>query len=239
MGAGGVLVPPAGYFEAVQQVLRKHDVLLIADEVICGFGRLGRLFGCDVFSIQPDLMTVAKGLTSAYFPLSGVIISERVWEVLREGSPKVGTFAHGFTYSGHPVGAAAAMANLDILLGEDLVGNADRVGAHFQRRLREVLASHPLVGEVRGLGLIAGVELVADRATRRPFDPARKVAARVVQRCLEQGLIVRALPTGDVLAFSPPLCLTAAEADEVVARFGRGLDAVTDELARQGEWKAA
>jgi L-2,4-diaminobutyrate transaminase len=239
MGAGGVLVPPQGYFEEVQKVLRKHDVLLIADEVICGFGRLGRLFGSEVYGIEPDLVTVAKGLTSAYFPLSGVLISERVWEVLREASPKMGAFAHGFTYSGHPVGAAAAMANLDILLGEDLVGNAARVGAHFQRRLRETLAAHPLVGEVRGLGLIAGVELVADRAQKRAFDPAWKMAARVAQRCLEQGLIVRSLPAGDVLAFSPPLCLTAAEADEVVARFGRGLDAVTDELVRQGEWKAA
>ena len=239
MGAGGVLVPPQGYFEEVQKVLRKHDVLLIADEVICGFGRLGRLFGSEVYGIEPDLVTVAKGLTSAYFPLSGVLISERVWEVLREASPKMGAFAHGFTYSGHPVGAAAAMANLDILLGEDLVGNAARVGAHFQRRLRETLAAHPLVGEVRGLGLIAGVELVADRAQKRAFDPACKMAARVAQRCLAEGLIVRSLPAGDVLAFSPPLCLTAAEADEVVARFGRGLDALTDELVRQGEWKAA
>jgi L-2,4-diaminobutyrate transaminase len=239
MGAGGVLVPPEGYFAAVQEVLRRHDVLLIADEVICGFGRLGRLFGSEVYGIEPDLVTIAKGLTSAYFPLSGVVISERVWEVLREASPKMGAFAHGFTYSGHPVGAAAAMANLDILLGEDLVGNAARVGAHFQRRLRETLASHPLVGEVRGLGLIAGVELVEDRATKQAFDPARKVAARVAQRCLEHGLIVRSLPAGDVLAFSPPLCLTPAEAEEIVARFGRGLDAVTDELARPGAGKAA
>ena len=132
MGAGGVLVPPRTYFDQVQAVLRKHDVLMIADEVICGFGRLGRLFGSEVYGIEPDLMTVAKGLTSGYFPLSAVILSERVWSVLQAGSPEVGAFAHGFTYSGHPVGAAAAMANLDILLGEDLVGNAERTGAYMQ-----------------------------------------------------------------------------------------------------------
>ena len=133
MGAGGVLVPPRTYFDRVQAVLRKHDVLMIADEVICGFGRLGRLFGSEVYGIEPDLMTVAKGLTSGYFPLSAVMLSERVWSVLQAGSPEVGAFAHGFTYSGHPVGAAAAMANLDILLGEDLVGNSARTGAYLQR----------------------------------------------------------------------------------------------------------
>ena len=239
MGAGGVLVPPQTYFDEVQAVLRKHDVLMIADEVICGFGRLGRIFGSEVYGIEPDLMTAAKGLTSAYFPLSAVFVSERVWTVLREASPQMGAFAHGFTYSGHPVGAAAAMANLDILLGEDLVGNSARVGAYLQGRLRETLAGHPLVGDVRGVALIAGIELVADRASKRPFDPAMKVANRVAQSCLDDGLIVRALPAGDVVALSPPLCLTRSQADEIVERLERGLRAVADELARQGAWKAA
>ena len=135
MGGGGVLVPPRTYFEKVQAVLRKHDVLMIVDEVICGFGRLGRMFGSDVYGIEPDLMTCAKGLTSAYFPLSAVVVSEKVWAVLRDGSPEVGAFAHGYTYSGHPVGAAAAMANLDVLLGEDMVGNAARTGDYLQARL--------------------------------------------------------------------------------------------------------
>ncbi|MGH7322865.1 MAG: aminotransferase [Candidatus Rokuibacteriota bacterium] len=239
MGAGGVLVPPETYFTEVQRVLRKHDVLMIADEVICGFGRLGRLWGSDVYGIEPDLMTAAKGLTSAYFPLSAVFLSEPVWQVLREASPQMGAFAHGFTYSGHPVGAAAAMANLDILLGEDLVGNAARVGAYLQARLREQCGSHPLVGDVRGVGLIAGVELVADRATKRPFETTLKVAHCVAQRCLDHGLIVRALPTGDVLAFSPPLCITREEVDMVLERFGQGLEGVADELTRQNEWKPA
>ncbi len=232
MGAGGVLMPPRTYFEKVQQVLRRHDVLMIADEVICGFGRLGRLFGSEVYGIEPDLVTAAKGLTSGYFPLSACFVSEPIWTVLRDASPQTGAFAHGFTYSGHPVGAAAAMANLDILLGEDLVGNAARVGEYFQRRLRETFGGHPLVGEVRGAGLIAGIELVADRATRQPFAPETKVAHRVAQRCMEEGLIIRALPAGHVLAFSPPLCITRSEVDEVVERFGRSLAAVTDEVAR-------
>ena len=239
MGAGGVLIPPRTYFERIQAVLRKHDVLMIADEVICGFGRLGRMFGSEVYGIEPDLMTAAKGLTSAYFPLSAVFISEKVWSVLRDGSPELGTFAHGFTYSGHPVGCAAALANLDILIGEDLVGNAARVGAYLQAQLRERFAHHALVGEIRGIGLIAGIELVADRATRSPFDASLKVASRVAQRCLEGGLIVRSLPTGHTLAFSPPLCITRVQVDEVLDRFGQGLDAITDELIRQGEWKAA
>jgi L-2,4-diaminobutyrate transaminase len=239
MGAGGVLVPPRGYFDRVQAVLRKHDVLMIADEVICGFGRLGRMFGSDVYGIVPDLMTVAKGLTSGYFPLSGVLVAERVWTVLRDASPEMGAFAHGFTYSGHPVGAAAAMANLDILLGEDLVGNAARTGEYFQARLREEVGRHPLVGEVRGLALIAGVELAADPARRVSFDPAAKVAQRVAQRCLEDGLIVRALPTGHTLALSPPLCITRDEVDRVVTGLRAGLDAVADALAREGAWRAA
>jgi L-2,4-diaminobutyrate transaminase len=238
MGAGGVLVPPRTYFERVQAVLRKHDVLMIADEVICGFGRLGRPFGSHVYGIDPDLVTVAKGLTSGYFPLSAVVISEKVWSVLQAGSPEIGAFAHGFTYSGHPVGAAAAMANLDILLGEDLVGNAARVGGYLQARLREQLGAHPMVGEIRGLGLIAGVELVADRATRQPFDAVVKVGQRVAARCLEDGLIVRALPVGHVIALSPPLCITLEEIDQVVAGLDGGIRTVADELFRQGTWKA-
>jgi L-2,4-diaminobutyrate transaminase len=239
MGAGGVLVPPRTYFERVQAVLRRHDVLMIADEVICGFGRLGRRFGSDVYGIQPDLITVAKGLTSGYFPLSAVILSEKVWSVLQAGSPEIGAFAHGFTYSGHPVGAAAALANLDILLGEDLVGNSARTGAYLQASLRERLGAHPLVGEIRGLGLIAGVELVADRASRQPFDPALKIAYQVAARCFDDGLIVRALPVGHVLALSPPLCITRPEVDRVVEGLDRAIRAIGDELARQGTWKAA
>jgi L-2,4-diaminobutyrate transaminase len=239
MGAGGVLVPPRTYFDRVQAVLRKHDVLMIADEVICGFGRLGRNFGSDVYGIEPDLVTVAKGLTSGYFPLSAVILSERVWSVLQAGSPEVGAFAHGFTYSGHPVGAAAAMANLDVLFGEDMVGNSERTGAYLQTSLRERFKGSPLVGDIRGLGLIAGVELVADPASRRPFDASLKVGQHVAARCLEDGLIVRALPVGHVIALSPPLCITREQVDRVVDGLDRGIRTVGDELVRQGTWKAA
>jgi len=234
MGGGGVLVPPRTYWDKVQAVLRRHDVLMIVDEVICGFGRLGRMFGSDVYGIQPDLMTCAKGLTSAYFPLSAAVISDKVWSVLRDGSPEAGAFAHGYTYSGHPVGAAAALANLDVLLGEDMVGNADRTGAYLQARLHETLGPMPLVGHVRGVGLAAGVEVVADRTTRRSFEPERKVAQRIAARCLENGLIVRALPVGGVLAISPPLCITRAEVDQVVEGLARGIRDVADELAREG-----
>jgi L-2,4-diaminobutyrate transaminase len=239
MGTGGVLVPPRTYFDLVQAVLRKHDILMIVDEVICGFGRLGRPFGSHVYGIEPDLMTVAKGLTSGYFPLSGVIVSERVWSVLRAGSPEVGAFAHGFTYSGHPVGAAAAMANLDILLGEDLIGNAARTGGYMQAALRERIAGLPLVGDVRGVGLVAGIQLMADRANRRPFEATQKVSQQVAAHCLENGLIVRALPVGHVIALSPPLCITREQVDQVVDGLAGGIRAVGDDLVRQGTWKAA
>jgi L-2,4-diaminobutyrate transaminase len=232
MGAGGVVPPPRGYFEKVQRVLRAHDVLMIVDEVICGFGRLGRMFGSEVYGIEPDLITVAKQLTSGYFPLSACLVSEEIWSALRDGSPEIGPFAHGFTYSGHPVGAAAAMANLDIVLGEDLVGNAARMGPYLQERLRTALADHSLVGDVRGVGLIAGVELVADKAARRSFDPELRVGLRVAQHCMEDGLIVRPLPGGHVIALSPPLCITRAQVDQVVDGLARGLDRVRDELPR-------
>ena len=211
---------------------------MIADEVICGFGRLGQMFGSFVYGIEPDLMTVAKQLTSGYFPLSACFVSETIWSVLRDGSPEIGAFAHGFTYSGHPVGAAAAMANLDIVLGEDLVGNAARMGPYLQDHLRAALGSHPLVGDVRGVGLIAGVELVADRATRQHCAPSLRVGPRVAQRCMDNGLIVRALPGGNVIALSPPLCITRAQVDRVVDGLTCAIDRVSDELTREGAWRA-
>ena len=222
MGAGGVIPPPAGYWEGVQEVLREHDVLLVADEVICGFGRLGVPFGSQHFDIQPDLMTIAKALTSAYFPVSAAIVSDRLFEGFAKASDEHGPVAHGHTTSLHPVGAAAALANLDLLEGEGLLSRAAEIGPGFQRRLREAVGDHPLVGEVRGEGLIAAVELVADREARTPFPPERQVGLRLHETLLEEGVICRAL--GNALAFCPPLVVGEDELEEAVARFVRGLE---------------
>ncbi len=234
MGAGGVIVPPEGYFDHVQAVLRKHDVLMIADEVICGFGRLGTMFGCERFGIEPDLVTVAKGITSGYLPLSAVMVSEAIFETLAEGSKALGVFGHGYTYTAHPVSCAAAIANLDIIENEGLVARAAETGEHLQSRLRETFEGRPLVGEVRGMGLIAAVELMADPAAKRAFDPSLKVAQRIARRALDLGLVTRALPNGDSLAFSPPLVITPEEVDTCVDRLSTAISDVADELAREG-----
>ena len=234
MGAGGVHAPPAGYYEGVQQLLRRHDILLIADEVICGFGRLGQMFGCSVFGIQPDMITVAKGLTSAYFPLSACIVSQRVWDGLVAGSDQLGAFGHGYTYSSHPVGAAAALANLDILEGEGLVARAAVMGEHLQSRLRSAFTGHPLVGDVRGQALIGAVEFVDRIDDHGPvaFDPALKIAPRIVKAALRRGVIGRALATSDAIAFSPPFVVTEAEIDMAVNAFRDAADEVAAELGR-------
>jgi L-2,4-diaminobutyrate transaminase len=229
-GAGGVIVPPATYWARIQEVLRRHDVLLVCDEVITGFGRLGRWFGAEVFEIEPDLVTVAKGITSGYVPLSGCLVSEKVWNVLLEGSSRFGAFAHGYTYTAHPLAAAAALANLAVLENDGLVAQADARGSYLHRRLHEAFDDHPLVGEVRGLGLIAAVEFVAGKAPLTPFDPAQAVGARVNKRCLELGVISRALPMSDTIAFSPPFVVTEPELDQMVEVARRAADDVAAEL---------
>ncbi|MCR9219394.1 MAG: aminotransferase [Alphaproteobacteria bacterium] len=239
LGTGGIIPPPEGYWEAIQPVLERHDVLLISDEVVCGFGRLGSEFGALHYGMKPDLMTVAKGLTSAYQPLSGSIVGERVWKVLEEGTERFGPFAHGLTYSAHPCGAAAALANLEIIERENLVGNAAETGAYFQRRLHETFDGQPMVGEVRGEGLLAAIEFVADPAAKRRFDPALKVGAQLAAACIGQGLIARAMPHGDILGFAPPLIVTPSDVDEIVARTKAAVDQVTDSLVRAGDLKAA
>ena len=228
--AGGVIVPPDGYFAAIQEVLRRHDVLLIADEVVCGFGRLGTWFGSDLLGIDPDLITVAKGLTSAYVPLSACIVSERVWRVLAdEAGPR--SFAHGYTYSSHPLAAACALANLDVIEHDDLVAKAGERGASLNAKLRAAFEGHPLVGEVRGDGLIASVEFVAQRSPTRLFEPLGQVSARIDAACLERGVITRALPESDTISFSPPLVISEAEIDEIVAVARDAADVVAAELA--------
>jgi L-2,4-diaminobutyrate transaminase len=230
MGTGGIIVPPAGYWEAIQTVLAKYDILLVVDEVVTGFGRLGTYFGSDLYGLRPDLMTIAKGLTSGQAPLSGSIVSEKMWAVLEDGSDQLGPIGHGWTYSAHPVAAAAALANLDIVDGENLTGNARAMGALLNRRLAEVLGDHPMVGEVRGAGLLCALEFVADRAERRFFDPARKVGPRVSAEMLaSHGVIARALPQGDILGFAPPLCISAEEVDQVVAAAKAAVDAIARE----------
>ena len=231
--AGGVIIPPEGYFAAIGEVLRKYDVLLIADEVVSGFGRLGQWFGTEVFGMQPDLITLAKGITSAYVPLSASLVSPRVADVLAAGSEKYGVLGHGYTYSAHPVAAAAALANLDIIERDNLVGQAAKRGGYLQTRLREAFADHPLVGEVRGLGLIGAVEFVASRSPLRAFDPAQRVAARVTAASRAAGVLTRALPASDTISFSPPFIVTEEEIDEMVAVTRRALDQVAAELGHE------
>jgi L-2,4-diaminobutyrate transaminase len=230
LGTGGIVPPPAGYWGKIQAVLRKHDILLIADEVVTGFGRLGSMFGSDHYGIEPDLITIAKGLTSAYAPLSGVIVSEKLWRVLEQGSDEYGPIGHGWTYSSHPLCAAAGVANLELVDELDLVRNAGEVGAYFNAALKEAVGGHCHVGEVRGEGLLAAVEFVRDRDDRAFFDASEKVGPRIAAALLEQGVIARAMPQGDILGFAPPLCLTRQEADEVVGATRRAIEAVTATL---------
>ncbi len=235
MGAGGVVVPPKGYFAKVQAVLKKHDVLFIADEVICGFGRLGTPFGCDYFGIEPDLVSVAKGITSGYQPLSAVLIGETVWQTIHDDSDHLGLFGHGYTYTAHPIACAAANANLAIMEREGLFQNAATVGAYFHRRLREELGGHPNVGEIRGVGLIAGVELVKAREPRRNFVPSAGIGKTFTTRALARGLIMRPM-AHDAIAMSPPLILTEADADEIVGRFAETLRELEPMMAQaEGE----
>ncbi|GHF74602.1 aspartate aminotransferase family protein [Seohaeicola zhoushanensis] len=218
MGTGGIVPPPKGYWPAIQAVLDRHDILLIADEVVTGFGRLGTMFGSDHYGIRPDIITIAKGLTSAYAPLSGSIVGEKVWKGLEKGTDENGVLGHGWTYSAHPIGAAAGVANLQLLDKLNLVENAGTVGAYLNQSMREALGDHPNVGEIRGDGMLCAVELVADSDTRRFFDASDKIGIQVSAAMLaDHKVIARAMPQGDIIGFAPPFCLTRAEADSVVA----------------------
>ena len=238
LGTGGIVPPPEGYWEAIQAVLAKYDVLLIADEVVCGFGRIGADFGSHHYGIKPDLITVAKGLTSAYQPLSGVIVGDRVWAVLEQGAGQYGPIGHGWTYSGHALGCAAALANLAIIEREDLTGNARDTGAYLQQAMATAFGDHPIVGNVRGVGMLAALEFSANPDRRKHFDPALKVGPRIAAAALDENLIARAMPQGDILGFAPPLITTRDEVDEIVARARRAVDKVTDELVREGAVQA-
>lgn len=230
MGTGGVFLPPSGYFEKVQAVLDRYDILLVVDEVITGFGRTGQWFGTGTYGLRPDIVSLAKGLTSAYFPMSASIISDRIWQVLEEHSARTGTFMHGFTYSGHPVGSAVALANLDILENEKLAENAAALEQPFLDALRAKIGDHPFVGDIRGVGLMAGVEFVADRETRRFFAAGTAPHRIVAKYATQAGVLTRALPYVPVNSFSPPLSIGIADIEEAVDRYAAGLKAATPEL---------
>lgn len=226
LGTGGIVPPPAGYWQKIQAVLKKHDILLVADEVVTGFGRLGSKFGSDHYGMEPDLITIAKGLTSAYAPLSGVIVSEKMWEGLVKGSDQLGALGHGWTYSAHPICVAAAIANLELIDKLNLIDNAKTVGAYLKAELKKAVGNHRHVGDVRGEGMLAAVEFVQDRDDRVFFDPAKKVGPQIAAALAERGVIGRAMPQGDILGFAPPLCLTREEADIVVAKTAEAIKAV-------------
>ncbi len=232
MGAGGVIVPPKGYFPKIQAVLRKYDVLLVVDEVICGFWRTGNYWGSQTLDIQPDILTCAKALSASYMPISAVLVNDRVFQALAKESNEIGTFGHGFTYSGHPVPAAVAIETLKIYDETDMGGHVGSVGPHLQAELRRLFADHPLVGEVRGTGLIAAMELVADKATKTNFDPKAKVGPRLTKILEENGVIGRA-SVNDTLCFSPPLIISQEEIDELLTRVGKSLDELTVQLRRE------
>ena len=215
-GAGGVIIPPPTYFERIQRVLAKHDVLFIADEVITGFGRLGTNFGTQYYDLKPDLITVAKMMTSAYVPMSAVYINDKVYQVIADAAAAVGTFGHGYTYSGHPLACAVALETLKIYESDRIVEHVQRVAPRLQAGLRKYVG-HPIVGDVRGIGLIGALELAQEPKARKPFDAAKGVGAYFTKAAQNHGLIVRAM-AGDIIAFSPPLIITEAEIDELLAK---------------------
>lgn len=229
MGAGGVITPPEGYFSEIQKITKKYDILFIADEVVCGYGRLGSWWGSDLYSIEPDMMTTAKALTSGYFPFSASFITEEIWDVIKQGSAKYGSFAHGYTYAGHPVGAAVAMANLDIIENENLVAQAAEVGAYFHQQLNARFVNDSFVAQVRGQGLIAAVQIMQDKDSKTFFDPNIKIAPKITTECYQHGLIARPLPSVDSVAFSPPLVMTKQQADQVVDIFEASVRKVINE----------
>jgi 4-aminobutyrate--pyruvate transaminase len=222
MGAGGVIVPPKGYFPRIQAVLKKYGILLVADEVICGFGRTGNMWGTQTFDVRPDILTCAKALSSAYLPISAVMISEAIWEVMVKQSEKIGTFGHGYTYTAHPVPAAVAIETLKIYAERDIVGHVRKVAPRLQNGLRK-LADHPLVGEVQGVGLIGGLQLIKHKDSKTFFEPAQAVAPLVAKACEAAGLIVRPL-FDNRLGVCPPLVIQESEIDELLVRLKKGLD---------------
>lgn len=233
MGAGGVIPPPATYFDKVQPILKKYDVLFIADEVICGFGRTGNMWGSQTYGLVPDMVTMAKAISAGYLPIAATMFNEKIYQGLRRGSSEIGLFGHGFTYTGHPACAAVALETQKIYEERGTFAHAAAVAPRFLERLK-AFEDHPLVGEARGVGLIGAIEFVADKKTGEPFDPSLKVAAFANARAYEHGLITRALPAGDSVAFCPPLIITETQIDDMMDRFAKALEDTERMLAGEG-----
>ena len=231
MGTGGVVVPPAGYFPKIQEVLKRHDVLMVCDEVITGFGRTGSWWGAQTFDIKPDMISCAKALTAAYMPLSALLMSQRIYDAMKAQSEKIGVFGHGYTYGAHPVACAVGLEALRIYEEDGLIDHAAKLGERLGAGLKK-LAAHPLVGEVRGAGLMWGVELVRSKQTREAFPATQKFGLGVQNHAFERGLVVRAL--GDSLVFAPPLIINEAQVDEMLKRFAAALDAGLHDYIKNG-----
>lgn len=229
LGTGGLVPPPAEYWADIQKVLRRYDVLLIADEVVTGFGRLGSMFGSMHYDITADIITCAKGLTSAYAPLSASIVSADMWSVLERGTEEFGVFGHGWTYSAHPLGVSAGVANLQLVDELNLVANARDIGTYLRDGFDSAFGDHRHVGEIRGEGLLVAIEFVSDKEKRTRFEPEKGVGAKLSAALLQRGVIARAMPQGDILGFAPPLCLTANEADIIIEATAEALSDVFDQ----------
>jgi 4-aminobutyrate---pyruvate transaminase len=232
MGAGGVVIPPMDYFPKIQAVLNKYDIYFIADEVICGFGRTGEMFGSETFGMKPDTVSVAKALSSAYVPIGAVTVGGDMYEAMLEQSRKIGTFGHGFTYTAHPVAAAVACKTLEIYEKRNIVSHVQSLAPTFEKRVAK-LADHPLVGNSRAKGLIGAVELVADKETKRAFDASQGVGPAAMNNAQNHGLIVRAMG-GDIVAFCPPLIIDEAQVNEMFDRFEKGLDDTEAWVQKEG-----
>jgi len=232
--SGGVIVPPESYLPRVREICRDNDILYISDEVVTGFGRLGHVFASeDVFGLDPDMITFAKGVTSGYFPLGGVVISQRLLATLRQSNHAGAMFGHGYTYSSHPIGCAVALKNLD-LLESGILAHARRIAPYFKARLM-TLEELPLVGQVRVAGLMAGIECVADRESNDPLQLDKEVGKRIDQHCQQLGLLVR--PVINMCVMSPPLIITEPQIDEMVAILREGISRTMEDLRREGLWK--
>lgn len=226
-GSGGVIVPPAGWLKAMAETCRALDILFVVDEVITGFGRTGPMFACQAEGVSPDLMTVAKGLTSGYAPMGALLLSERVYAGIADGTPAGAVVGHGATYSAHPVSAAVALEVIRLYEEGGILANGQRVARHFEAGLQAMLR-HPLVGDARSRGLLGALELVSDKYTKATFDPALQLPDRIAKAGYENGLIFRAF-ADNILGFAPALCFTASEFEQMFERLNRTLDAVLEQ----------